>query len=403
MKVQEITADDFFYELPQSRIADYPLEKRDESNLLVFNKNTITDDKFYNLPDYFSPEDLLVFNDTKVIQARMFFRKETGAKIEIFCLEPHSPADYEQIFQTQSQCEWKCIIGNAKKWKNKILQKQIQVNNCNLLLKAQKIGKINSDTLVRFTWENENICFADILEAAGNIPVPPYLNRDSDEQDKIRYQTVYSKNRGSVAAPTAGLHFTKNVFKKLKQKNIKVQYLSLHVGAGTFKPVKTHTIRKHEMHTEHFFVGKKTAEDLLRHPGKICAVGTTSVRTLESLYYIGLKLRLNAENPFFIEQWLPYQDNLPEISLSDSVKSLIRYMDKCGKDRIEAATQIMIVPGYDFKAVNKLISNFHQPKSTLLMLIAAFIGDDNRKKIYKHALNSDYRFLSYGDSSLLIP
>jgi len=400
---QNIKIDEFSYSLPAERIAKYPLHKRDESNLLVYNNGNLSKDRFYNLHNYLPSKGTLIFNNTKVIQARLLFRKETGALIEIFCLEPVNPSDYVLAFQQNEKVVWKCIVGNLKKWKNQELSIELKINGIDILLTATKIKAEDDSIIIEFTWNNQKIYFSDILENAGLTPIPPYLNRESEEIDKERYQTIYSKLKGSVAAPTAGLHFTEDVFESLRKKNIDFDEITLHVGAGTFKPVKTNSIADHEMHTEHFIVKKSTIQKLISSE-KIIAVGTTSVRTIESIYWLGIRtlnLKKNTQLNTHILQWNPYSEKRTETRI-EALKALLNYMDFHHQNELNASTQIMIVPGYKFRLVDVLITNFHQPHSTLLLLIAAFIGN-NWKKIYDFALNNEFRFLSYGDSSVLIP
>lgn len=399
IKPENIKIDDYMYDLPEDRIAKYPLDQRDSSKLLVYNKGKVSKDFFTNINRYADFNSTFVFNNTKVIQARLKFFKKTGAQIEIFCLEPVDPSDYVLAFQQTEKVAWKCIVGNLKKWKDKTLKKVIKVGNDKVELNASKRTQDGNTQIIEFTWNNNKFTFSEILENIGVTPIPPYLNRESESVDKDRYQTIYSKLKGSVAAPTAGLHFTDEVLNKLKNKNIHIEEVTLHVGAGTFKPVKSETIDEHEMHTEHFVVKKSTIENLLKSE-KILVVGTTSVRTIESLYWIGVKLIENKILYSHITQWEVYE--LPNLSKRKSLNALLNYMNENSIDEIDASTQIMIFPGYKFKLVDVLITNFHQPKSTLLLLIAAFIGND-WEKIYDYALNNDFRFLSYGDSSILIP
>ncbi|NOZ33677.1 MAG: S-adenosylmethionine:tRNA ribosyltransferase-isomerase [Chlorobi bacterium] len=402
MKIKELKTENYNYNLVGEKIAKYPLKNRENSKLLVYNSGKIKDKKFYNLPELLSEKDLLVFNTTKVIQARLIFRKKTGAKIEIFCLEPNEPADYEQIFQTTKSCIWKCVVGNSKKWKKDTLVSDIQISDNNIELCANRISAEHDTQIIEFSWDNSDFTFAEILESGGVTPIPPYLNRESEESDKIRYQTVYSEQKGSVAAPTAGLHFTKEVISELGKKGIKTSNLILHVGAGTFKPVKSEIIADHDMHTEHFIITLKLIQDLISNINNIVSVGTTSVRTLESLYWLGVKLKDNFDlKDFHISQWEVYEFTL-ELSAKEALTEIYDYMIGKNINYFEATTQIIIVPGYKFRIVNKLITNFHQPKSTLLLLIAAFIGDD-WQKVYDYALKNNFRFLSYGDSSILIP
>lgn len=407
----DIRIEDYNYSLPDSRIAKYPLEKRDSSKLLVYRGGKITDAHFSDLPTYLPKDSLMIFNNTKVIQARLHFQKITGAQIEIFCLEPHTPNDYLLNFQQTEYCSWVCLIGNLKKWKEGELLKEIEIKGQKLTIKASRIKSQGDSHIVRFDWDNADITFAEILETMGELPIPPYLNRDTEEKDKETYQTVYSKIDGSVAAPTAGLHFTADVFDALNKKGIKTNEVTLHVGAGTFKPVKSEHVKDHEMHSEFISVRKDVIELLLNHTGKVIAVGTTSVRTLESLYYIGQLLQKDS-NPVILKvtQWQPYTDMGSKVlSVKEALSNIITYLEKTNQDTLIAETQIIIAPGYVYRIVDGIVTNFHQPKSTLLLLVSAFIGgatssdkDQNWKDIYNHALDSDYRFLSYGDSSLLL-
>ncbi len=400
---QEIAIKDFTYELPDDRIAKFPLEKRDESKLLLYDKGNISHTIFKNISDYLDEGELLVCNNTRVIQARLIFHKETGARIEIFCLEPIQPHDYVLTFQSTKECVWKCMIGNANKWKTGLLSKVVTIGNEDITVYAEKLEAVGNSYNVRFSWEKDELTFASILDAFGVLPIPPYLHRETVERDKITYQTVYSKIKGSVAAPTAGLHFTKEVFKSLEEKNINVEEVTLHVGAGTFQPVKSDTIGGHTMHSEWISVKRETIEKI-RIAGRVIAVGTTSVRTLESLYYIGKIISQNPqihETDLTVSQWMPY-DGSSDIPTDDSLASILSYMDRNHLDTIQANTQIIIVPGYKFHIVKAIITNFHQPQSTLLLLISALVGDDWRK-IYDYAMKNGFRFLSYGDSSLLKP
>lgn len=399
MKYTDINIQDFNYNLPDDKIAKYPLKNREDSKLLIYNKGKIEEQSFNNITGLISKNDFLVYNNTKVIQARLKFKKETGANIEVFCLEPYSPADYSLNFQAKKSCKWKCIVGNLKKWKQGKISSKI--NNTDTIF-AEKIETIDATHIIEFTWNNNTLTFAEILEQSGQTPIPPYLKRDSEKSDTNRYQTVYSKHKGSVAAPTAGLHFTNSIIETLKQKGTNIGNITLHVGAGTFKPVQSNSVSEHEMHSEHFLVTKNLIENLIKNIGNIIAVGTTTVRTLESLYYIGLKLETKPNNlNFHIKQWEVY-DLLNKIDVKKALQNILNYMNENELNKIEASTQIIIVPGYKFHIVNKLITNFHQPKSTLLLLISAFIGDD-WKLNYEYALKNNFRFLSYGDSSMLIP
>lgn len=401
--LQKIRIKDFTYNLPNEKIAKYPLKERDKSKLLVWNNNSITDTEFGNAAKFLSHNSLLVFNNTKVIRARLQFEKKTGAKIEIFCLEPFSPKEYTSVFAQRESCSWKCIIGNLKKWKGEVLEKRFCINNDTVLLKAERKGTEGDAHEVIFSWDNNSYTFSEVLDALGIIPIPPYLNRDSEEEDLIRYQTIYSKVKGSVAAPTAGLHFTNSVFESLLEKNIEYTELTLHVGAGTFKPVKSEMITDHDMHAEHMYVSRHFIKQLLEHQGNIIAVGTTSVRTLESLYWIGKRV---LEEPgllledITVTQWEPYTEGVFPTT-KEALSGLLKYMEKNQLESLKCPTQIIIVPGYDFKIINGMFTNFHQPQSTLLLLISAFVGEE-WKKIYNHALNNNYRFLSYGDSNLYI-
>ena len=411
LQAKKISIEEYSYSLPDEKTAKFPLEKRDESKLLLYNNGSIDHSVFKNISDYLPDDALMVFNNTKVIQARIIFQKETGAKIEIFCLEPYEPSDYVLAFQANQKCVWKCMIGNSKKWKEGTIEKEISVAKtsggssfrfASFGMTAKKISSEGNTHLIEFSWNNPAIPFADILEYAGQLPIPPYLHREACEQDKETYQTVYSKIKGSVAAPTAGLHFTEKVFKSLEKKKITCEEVTLHVGAGTFQPVKSKTIDGHEMHTEFFSVQKETIANIKEKADNIIAVGTTSVRTLESLYYTGLLLQENPEmhaGKLKISQWLPYEK--PEtLSVDESLQNILTYLEKNKIETLEAETQIMIVPGYRFKIVKGIVTNFHQPQSTLLLLISAFVGEDWRE-IYDYALRNDFRFLSYGDSSLL--
>ena len=395
----ELNMPDFRYDLPEHRIAKFPLKERDKSKLLVYDKGEISTRIFSDLPSMLSPGEMLVFNNTKVIRARLLFKKTTGAEIEIFCLEPYEPSDYALAFSKKGKALWKCITGNLKKWKGGRL---ISDNN-GIKLYATLVENNKDSQIIMFEWDT-SVTFGELLEKSGNIPIPPYLNRKSELLDDIRYQTVYSKHDGSVAAPTAGLHFSPEVLKALKNNNINCEEITLHVGAGTFKPVQEDDISKHIMHEENFTVSLSALKNIYNSLGSVTAVGTTSVRTLESLYYIGIKITDNPEllySNIRTNQWEPYKTASTEPA-DKSIGRIIDYMEKYNLDTLYASTSIMIVPGYDFKLINKLVTNFHQPDSTLLLLIAAFIGSD-WKKVYNYALANDFRFLSYGDSSILEP
>src|SRR5574344_319637 len=404
MDTKHIKISDYNYNLPDGRIAKFPLAERDHSKLLLYRHGEVGEDLFYTLPNYLPSGALMIFNNTKVIQARIHFRKETGALIEVFLLEPSAPVDYELMFQTTKHCSWLCMVGNLKKWKDGPLRRDFEIKGEYLTLSATRRHEQGSSFWIDFEWDNDNITFADILETVGELPIPPYLNRETQESDKVTYQTVYSKIKGSVAAPTAGLHFTEKVLSDIDAHGIDREELTLHVGAGTFKPVKSEEIEGHEMHTEYICVRRSTLEKLIAHDGCAIAVGTTSVRTLESLYYIGTKLAENpdaTEEQLHVDQWTPY-DTKPTLSVVDSRRNILSYLDRNGLNALHTSTQIIIAPGYEYKIVKMLITNFHQPQSTLLLLVSAFVHGDWRK-IYDYALSHDFRFLSYGDSSLIIP
>lgn len=403
--VKHIKIKDYNYPLTDVRIAKYPLSERDHSKLLIYDKGEIKEDVFYNIAEYLPKNALMIFNNTKVIQARMHFRKDTGALIEVFLLEPYAPADYEQMFQTTSECSWLCLVGNLKKWKGQQLGREINIKGKDVFVKVDYEREHHTSHLIKFSWNNNEVSFAEILDAIGELPIPPYLNRETQESDKTTYQTVYSKIKGSVAAPTAGLHFTDNVLSSVSNYGIDLEEITLHVGAGTFKPVKSDEIGEHNMHSEFVCVHKSTIEKLLLHDGKAIAVGTTSVRTLESLYYVGLKLLKDKDlsvDELHVCQWEPYADDVKQVSAVKAIEQIREYMEEKNVNSIHFSTQIIIVPGYDYKIVKMLVTNFHQPQSTLLLLVSAFLHGD-WKRVYDYALSHDFRFLSYGDSSLLIP
>ena len=404
METRHIHIRDYDYPLPDGRIAKFPLAERDSSKLLVYNHGEIGEDTFFNLPTHLPAGALMVFNNTKVIQARIHFRKETGALIEVFLLEPAAPADYEQMFQAAGRCSWYCLVGNLKKWKDGRLSRLFSVREREVCLTVERVGEKHTSQRIDFSWDAADVPFAEILDAIGELPIPPYLNRKTEESDKTTYQTVYSKIKGSVAAPTAGLHFTDRVLAAIDARGIEREELTLHVGAGTFKPVKSDEIAGHEMHTEYICVHRHTIERLIAHNGQAIAVGTTSVRTLESLYYMGLRLSRNpglTEEQLHIDQWEPY-DTVASLAPVEALRCLLGFLDRHGLSSLHTSTQIMIAPGYDYKIVKMLVTNFHQPQSTLLLLVSAFVHGDWRR-IYDYALAHDFRFLSYGDSSLLIP
>ena len=404
---RHIRISEFNYPLPDERIAKFPLPVRDQSKLLLYRHGEVFEDVFTSLPDYLPADSLMIFNNTKVIQARLHFHKETGALIEVFCLEPIRPNDYALNFQQTEHAAWLCMIGNLKKWKEGVLKREMVVKGKPLTLTAERGACHGTSHWVDFRWNNPEITFADILEVFGELPIPPYLNRETQESDKETYQTVYSKIKGSVAAPTAGLHFTPRVLDALRKKGVELEELPLHVGAGTFKPVKSEEIEGHEMHTEYISVSRNTLEKLIAHEGKAVAVGTTSVRTLESLYHIGVTL-LNSpdatEEELHVKQWQPYEltPEMASVSPIDALHAIVDYLNRHNMETLHTSTQIIIAPGYEYKIVKAIVTNFHQPQSTLLLLVSAFLRGDWRK-IYDYALAHDFRFLSYGDSSLLIP
>lgn len=401
---KHIKISEYDYPLPDERIAKFPLQIRDQSKLLVYNKGNISDTHFTSLPDYLEKGELMIFNNTKVIQARLHFHKQTGALIEIFCLEPASPSDYALSFQQRGKCSWLCMIGNLKKWKDGQLTRQVDISGKNIEFTAKRGDIHGTSHWIDFEWNDDTITFADVLEAVGELPIPPYLNRDTEESDKETYQTVYSKIKGSVAAPTAGLHFTERVLKAIDDKGVDREELTLHVGAGTFKPVKSEEIKGHEMHTEYISVSRQTIDKLIKHNAKAVAVGTTSVRTLESLYYIGLIIEKNPEanqDELHVSQWIPYEKEY-DITPLQAIQNIEDYMERNKMEALHTSTQIIIAPGYSYNIVKKIVTNFHQPKSTLLLLVSAFLKGD-WKPVYEYALSHDFRFLSYGDSSILIP
>jgi S-adenosylmethionine:tRNA ribosyltransferase-isomerase len=402
-KINKINIDDYDYDLPEERIAQYPVRKRENSKLLLYNKGIISEDIFSNIPEYLPHDALMVFNNTRVIRARILFRKESGTNIEVFCLEPQSPAEYELSFGSKKPVEWKCIIGNLKKWKTGCLITEFLFKGSYYKLTAEKVCSEGEVWRIRFSWNSGDIIFGEVIESAGHIPLPPYIKREDEKADNIRYQTVYSTIKGSVAAPTAGLHFTKEVLDNIKDKGIKTVELTLHVGAGTFQPVKTNDISEHEMHCEHFFVSKEVIENLLANQRKIIAVGTTSVRTLETLFWLGVKIIRSpseSDNELITDQWEPYGQNI-KTSFRESLDALLILMEKKKVTFLHGVTKIIIIPGYKFRVINGILTNFHQPKSTLLLLISAWVGPD-WKKIYNFALENKFRFLSFGDSSLLL-
>lgn len=404
MNPKEITIDEYDYDLPEGKIALHPLMERDASKLLVYKNKVITESNFSEI-DYFLPANtLLVFNNTKVINARIKFIKTTGSTIELFCLEPFGDIkEYSSVMNKTTSVQWKCLVGGASKWKEEYLQKEISVDGISLILSVKKIGKVSDAFIIEFSWTPTSYIFAEIIDAAGKVPLPPYIKREADGEDTSRYQTVYALHKGSVAAPTAGLHFNEKIFTKLAHKNIKKQFVTLHVGAGTFKPVKASSMSGHEMHSEYLDVTIETIINLKNNVGNIAAVGTTSLRTIESIYWFALKTYFDKNLTILtLNQWDVYEEKLSKNSISTEVvlQALIDWMQRRELKNLFTQTQILIAPGYTFRLVNMLITNFHQPRSTLLLLVAAAIGND-WKKMYSHALKNDFRFLSYGDGNLI--
>lgn len=396
--IPSININDFDYNLPEGKIAKYPLPERDLSQLLVWKDGKISEMVFTDIDRTLPENSLLISNNTRVIHARLIFHRPTGARIEVFCLEPLLPADYQLSFRQQYSVEWRCLVGNVKKWKQGFLEQRIFAGGRTILLRAGMTGKDEQGCNIRFSWDTPDT-FATVIEAAGQIPIPPYLNRPAEKSDNLRYQTMYAKVDGSVAAPTAGLHFTPAVVQKLAKKNIQLAELTLHVSAGTFQPVKSDWIAGHSMHTETVVINREFLVKILLHRGKIFAVGTTSVRSLESLYWLGLKTSaLSPGESLHVDQWEPYQTPTNEEPVQ-SLQNILNHMDYLGTDSLTFTTSIIIVPGYHFRLINGMITNFHQPRSTLLLLIAAFLGS-GWKEVYEYALSNNFRFLSYGDSNL---
>jgi len=394
---------EYDYELPADRIAQYPLKERDGSKLLVYDKGKITSTLFRDLVNYINSGTCLVFNNTRVIKARFIFSKDSGAKIEVFCIEPLTPADYESSFASKNQVTWKCIIGNLKRWKGGKLCTYYKYDNRNTRLCSVKLSGEGDTWSVRFTWDESSLSFSEVIAAAGHVPLPPYINRDDEPEDSCRYQTVYSKIKGSVAAPTAGLHFTPEILDQLSEKGIHKEEITLHVGAGTFQPVRGEDIYDHIMHTEHFTVSLEALKSIIGNLGRIVAVGTTSVRTLESLYWTGIKALTQPdifESEISVDQWEPYHSNT-NITAEASLMAIADIMEKKRWKYLNASTKLMILPGYSFRIIDGMITNFHQPRSTLLLLVSAWIGE-GWKKVYRYAIENNFRFLSYGDSSLLL-
>jgi len=405
VNVRDINISEYDYFLPDERIARFPLAERDMSKLLVYRDGCISESVFNRLPDYLPDNSLIVFNNTRVIQARLLFKKDTGAQIEVFCLEPFEPHDYAMNFQARNQCIWNCMVGNLKRWKAGCLKHTFLKDNKTVTLTAEMIDSGSANNPVRkvlFRWDNDS-CFSEILEAAGILPIPPYLGRDTEKSDLQTYQTVYSKVDGSVAAPTAGLHFTDRVLGGLDRRGFLRDEITLHVGAGTFKPVQTEALGGHEMHSEFISVNRSTVKNLIENENRVIAVGTTCVRTLESLYHIGAMLTANPDataEMLVVKQWAPYQSDLPDIPVCDALNNILCYLDRHRLDKLVTSTKIIIAPDYRFRIVNAMVTNFHQPRSTLLLLVSAFVNGD-WQNIYNYALSHGFRFLSYGDSSLL--
>ena len=407
MDTKHIQIRDYDYPLPDERIAKFPLPERDSSKLLIYDGGRISETVFRSLPTLLPEGSLMVFNNTRVIQARLHFRKgeaQDGALIEVFLLEPADPVEYQENFAQKGSCSWYCLVGNLKKWKEGKLTRTLTVDHSTLTITAERIGTHGTSQRIEFEWATDDpqssLTFAEVIDAVGELPIPPYLNRKTQESDKTTYQTVYSKIKGSVAAPTAGLHFTKRVLADIDARGIEREEVTLHVGAGTFRPVKSEDIGGHEMHSEHIAVHRHTIERLLAHNGEAIAVGTTSVRTLESLYYMGI-LASQGKEDLHVPQWMPYEyDN--SLSTTEALEALLHYMDEQEEEVLHSSTQIIIAPGYKYHIVKQMITNFHQPQSTLLLLVSAFIGE-GWHDVYDYALSHDFRFLSYGDSSMLIP
>jgi S-adenosylmethionine:tRNA ribosyltransferase-isomerase len=403
---ENISIDQFSYPLQEKHIAKYPLAERDASRLLIYEKGGISEDSYRNIDRYLSENSLLIFNDTRVIEARILFQKQTGSFIEIFCLEPGEPnPDMGTAMGQKEKVRWKCLVGGASKWnKAEDLIKKIKMNQEEIFLQASFILQVSGYFIIEFSWLPGGLTFGEILHFAGLIPLPPYIKREADQSDALRYQTIYAANDGSVAAPTAGLHFTRRIFEKLEVKNISKQFITLHVGAGTFQPMKGKTLLDHEMHEEFIEISKSTIQELIKlEKGKIVAVGTTSLRTVESLYWLGVKIIAQSEikKEFLtVKQWDPYTGNYKSVPVRTSLQALEQWMNDHQTDKLVTKTQLLISPGYEFKMVDALVTNFHQPQSTLLLLVAALIGKD-WKKVYQYALDHEFRFLSYGDGCLL--
>ncbi|MBR5117704.1 MAG: S-adenosylmethionine:tRNA ribosyltransferase-isomerase [Muribaculaceae bacterium] len=403
-QVRNLRIADYNYPLPDERIAKHPLAQREQCKVLMFKDNAIEQHIFHEVPALLPSNALLVYNNTRVINARLRFRKATGSQIEIFCLEPVAPRDYQLIFQTTHECTWLCLVGNSKRWKSGPLTQQIDVDGNAITINATRGERRGNAFEIIFSWDGEDVTFASVLEALGEIPIPPYLNRDTEKSDLTDYQTVYSHIDGSVAAPTAGLHFTDELLAECDRRGIERRELTLHVGAGTFQPVKSDNIGDHAMHTEFISVPRDLLAELATTNRPVIAVGTTSVRTLESLYYIGQILEANpeaTEEELRVTQWMPYTTPC-EITPQQALQNIVDYLDCHNASDYLGSTQLMIAPGYRYRIVKGMITNFHQPQSTLLLLVAAFVGNDNWRTIYEYALNHGFRFLSYGDACLFL-
>lgn len=404
MHPKHLSISDYTYDLPDERIAKYPLRERDLSKLLIYKNGEIKEDVYRNISNHIPGGSLLIFNNTRVIPARILFKKETGGVIEIFCLEPFGNEEYVSVMGSKGSSTWKCMIGGASKWKEGSLVKKIYIDNDTVTLTATLIEKLPDAYVAEFRWQPGEYTFSEIIEHAGKVPLPPYIKREVEDSDKERYQTIYAEHKGSVAAPTAGLHFTPAVFNSLKEKNIRTDFVTLHVGAGTFKPVKAEVIEDHEMHAEWIDVSYSTIENMVKNIDNIVAVGTTSLRTIESLYWMGLRSYLDPDSAIHdleIHQWDVYEEKISaqEINAATVLSALLSWMKKNEQERLFIKTQILIAPGYKFRIARALITNFHQPRSTLLLLVAAITKD--WKRIYDHALKNDFRFLSYGDGCLI--
>ena len=402
-EIRNIHISDYNYDLPDERIAKHPLAEREQCKLLHYNGTEVADRHFYDVPALLPAGATLIYNNTRVINARLRFAKTTGSVIEIFCLEPVAPVDYELIFQTTDSCTWLCLVGNSKRWKQGALEQLVTVDGKEITLRALRGNRRGNSFEISFEWDG-GATFASVLDAIGEIPIPPYLNRGTEESDSSDYQTVYSHINGSVAAPTAGLHFTDALLAECDERGIKRRELTLHVGAGTFQPVKSENIGEHEMHHEFIAVKRALIEELIAIDGPVVAVGTTSVRTLESLYYVGQILEYNPDadgDDLTVKQWMPYTTPC-EISIRKALQNIVDYLDRTSSNVYMGSTQLMIAPGFEYRIVNGIITNFHQPQSTLLLLVAAFVGEDKWKELYDHALAGGYRFLSYGDGCLFL-